>query len=166
MDFLKIFLAVALAALSVVVASKILKTGDLLSSNFTKSTNEAALSFEYEKLEALDTYGKPVPIASIYQVLNQNIDSLSDLTISYYVVDDHDNYVETSPQHYDFTRGGYNSTGDLLSPTDFRQYIIDQMRYLFAEQGEVTCERLDNEMYSITIKQYPREYRTTYVKGD
>lgn len=162
--FIELFLSALLSALLLAVGGRVLGVGTDFFNKHTESVNnDIAYSYDQSFVYTI-SYGYPMPITSIYAVLAENEEKLQSMTLTYYKKGANNTLVQTAPKKYDFTMGGVDDAGNTLSEDEYRLYIINQLRYLFAEKATIDgTEDKDTGMFDISISQVPREMQTTSI---
>lgn len=157
--FLMLALEILLAVLVVATGFKVFGVSfEFGSKTLHKVSDNSSVSAK-EQIQDLTSYSKPVPVTTVYALLKNNEGFVEELHFTYTAANNVSKTVD-----YTYGTKVKKSDGEILSVDESRDYVIEQLRFLFNTKMLLESEYIeDSSAFKITLTQYDDHHSRTGV---
>lgn len=112
-----------------------------------------------EQIQDLNSYGKPVPVSTVYALLKNSEEFIEELHFTYTAANNVSKSID-----YIYGTKVKKSDGSILDVNESRDYVVEQLKFLFNTKMLVQAEYIENSStYKITLTQYDDHHSRTGV---
>lgn len=157
--FLMLALEILLGVLVIVTGFKVFGVSFQFGSDRLHKVSENSSVSAKEQINDLNGYEKPIPVTTVYALLKNNEGYIDELHFTYIAANNVSKTVD-----YIYGNRIKKSDGTILDTEESRDYVVEQLKYLFNTKMLVKAEYIeDSSTYKITLTQYDDHHSRTGV---